>query len=74
MRPALTEETMMNPIISHDLMQARVADLHRQARRDAQARAASQAHRTRTPQRRHHVRGLAAVMARRVRTALGGTA
>ncbi len=48
----------MNPIIHHDLMQARVADLHRQARRDAQARAASQACRTRTPQRTHRVRGL----------------
>jgi hypothetical protein len=64
----------MNPIIHHDLMQARVADLHRQARRDAQARAACQAHRTRTPQRRHRVRGLTALMARRVRTVLGGTA
>jgi len=64
----------MNPIIHHDLMQARIADLHRQARRDAQARAASQAHRTRTRQRTHRVRGLTAVMARRVRTALGGTA
>jgi hypothetical protein len=64
----------MNPIIGHDLMQARITDLHRQAHRDAQARAARQACRTRTPQHRHHVRGLTAVMARRVRTALGGTA
>ena len=64
----------MNPIIGHDLMHAQITELHRQAHRDAQARAASQAHRTRTPQRRHHVRGLTAIMARRVRTALSGTA
>ena len=64
----------MNPIIHHDLMQARVADLHRQAHRDAQARAARQACRTRTPQRTYRVRGLTALMARRVRTALGGAA
>jgi hypothetical protein len=64
----------MNPIIHHDLMQARITDLHCQAYRDAQARAASQACRTRTPQRTHRVRGLTALMARRVRTALGGTA
>ena len=64
----------MNPIISHDLMQTRITDLHRQAHRDAQARAARQACRTRTPQRMHRVRGLTVVMARRVRTALGGTA
>lgn len=64
----------MNPIISHDLMQARITDLHRQARCDAQARAARQACRTRASQRRPRLRGLTAVMARRVRTALGGTA
>jgi hypothetical protein len=72
--PALTQETTMNPIIHHDLMQARVADLHRQARRDAQARAASQARHARTPQPTHRVPGLTALMARRVRTVLGGTA
>jgi hypothetical protein len=64
----------MNPIIHHDLMQASVTDLHRQAHRDAQAQAARQAHRTWTPQRRHRVRGLTALMARHVRTVLGGTA
>ena len=62
----------MNPIMYYDLMHARVADLHRQAHRDAQARAASQAHRARTAQHRHPVRRLPAVMARRMRTALGG--
>jgi hypothetical protein len=64
----------MNPIIGHDLMKARITDLHRQAHRDAQARAASQAHRTRAPQRTHRLRGLTALMPRRVRTALGGIA
>ncbi len=64
----------MNPIIHHDLMQARVADLHLQAHRDAQARAARRACRTRTPQRKHRMRGLTTLMARRVRTVLGGTA
>lgn len=61
----------MNPTLQYELMQARIADLHRQARRDAQARAANQAHRTRTPERTHRVRGLPALVARRVRTALG---
>jgi hypothetical protein len=64
----------MNPIIGHDLMQARVADLHRQAHRDAQAHATRRARRARAPQRTHHVRGLTALIPRRVRTALGGTA
>lgn len=34
---------MMSPIIQHELMQARIADLHRQAERDRMARAASRA-------------------------------
>ena len=59
----------MNPIIGHDLMQARITELYRQAHRDAQAQAASQAHRTRTTQRRHRVRGLTVVMARRAHRA-----
>jgi hypothetical protein len=64
----------MHPTIHQDLMQARVTDLHRQAHRDAQARAASQARRARAPQRRHQVRELSAVMARRVLIALSGAA
>ena len=64
----------MNPIIQHDLMQARIADLHRQAQRDALARAASRARRrARAHQHAHPVRGLPAVMARRALTALGGS-
>ena len=62
----------MHPAIHCDLAQARIADLHRQAQRDARARAASRARRARTPQRRHPVRGLPAVMARRVLAVLGG--
>lgn len=62
----------MNPIIHYELMQAHVADLHHQAHRDAQARAASQAHRARTALLRPPGRRLPTVMARRVRTALGG--
>lgn len=61
----------MHPEIHYQLAQARVADLHRQAQRDDQARAASQARRA--AQRRHPVRGLPAVMARRLLTALGAT-
>ena len=63
----------MNPIIHRDLMQARIADLHRQAHRDAQARAAHHAHRARTAQHSHPVRRLPTIVVRRVRTALGGT-
>ena len=64
----------MCPALLYYLAQTWAADLHRQAHRDAQARAASQAPRTRTPQPRHRVRGLRALMARCVRTVLGGTA
>lgn len=62
----------MYPELHYQLAQARVADLHRQAQRDAQARAAIQARRARAPQRRHPARKLPAVVARRVLTALGG--
>jgi hypothetical protein len=61
----------MHPIIHRDIMQARVADLHRQAQRDAQARTVSQARRAGT-QRRHPGHRIPAVMARRVLTVLGG--
>lgn len=42
----------MHPIIERDVMQARVADLHRQAERDRIARAASRTPRTRQEKRR----------------------
>jgi hypothetical protein len=62
----------MPPAILYPLAQTHIADLHRQARRDAPARAASRARRTRTPAPGHRDRGLAAVMARRMLTVLGG--
>jgi hypothetical protein len=71
-RPALTEEITMCSALLYYLAQARITGLHGQVHRDAQARATRQARCTRTPQRGHRVGGLTAVMARRVRTALGG--
>jgi hypothetical protein len=60
----------MPPAILYRLAQTRIADLHRQARRDAPARAAIRARRTRTP--RHRDRGFPAVVARRAFAVLGG--
>jgi hypothetical protein len=60
----------MNPIIHRDLKRARITDLHREAHRDARARATSQVHRA---QYRHRVRRLPVAVARRVRTAVDGT-
>lgn len=62
----------MPPAILYRLAQTRIADLHRQARRDAPARAAGRARRTRTFMPGHRDRGLAAVVARRVLAVLGG--
>ena len=60
----------MRPAIHHDLAQARIADLHRQAQRDALARAARQARHARAP---YSPRGrvLLAVVVRRVLIVLG---
>jgi hypothetical protein len=55
-------ETTMYSALSYDLMQARVADMHRQAQRDALARAARG---VRQPQSGHPARSLPAVTARR---------
>jgi hypothetical protein len=60
----------MHPAIQHDLAQAKIADLHRQAQHDALARAASQARNARA-QRSHSVR-FPAVAARRVLVLLAG--
>jgi threonine/homoserine/homoserine lactone efflux protein len=46
--PGATEETTTNPIIHRELMQARIADRHRQAERDRMAQAASRASRARS--------------------------
>jgi hypothetical protein len=61
----------MHPIIERDTMQARVAELHRQAGRDRTARAASQArHTPREKRRPNRALGRTAVLARRVLTSL----
>jgi len=63
----------MRPVILYYcLVQARAADPHRQARREAPARAASRARHAGTPRRGYRARRLPAVVARRVLTALGG--
>ena len=59
----------MHPIIERDIMQTRVADLHRQAQRDRMARAAALTPHTRQEKRRRRTRlapGRLAVLARRV--------
>jgi hypothetical protein len=61
----------MHPPLVYYLGQARTAELHQRAQRDAQAQAAGRASRTRIPRRRHRARGLPATVARRVRTVLG---
>lgn len=61
----------MHPIIEQETMKARVAELHRQAKRDHMARAASQtAHTRREQPRRNLVPGRTAVLARRVLSGL----
>lgn len=61
----------MHPAISHQLAQARVADLHRQAQRDALARTAARARRTRAPRRSQPLRRLPTAAAHRMLTAMG---
>jgi hypothetical protein len=63
----------MHPVILHDLAQARIADLHREARRDALAHAARRGRHPRVHQRSHSVRGLAALVARGVLNLLGAS-
>jgi hypothetical protein len=54
------------------LTYAWIADRYQQAQPDALARAASGARHSRRSPRAHRVRGLPAVVARRLRTVLGG--
>ncbi len=62
----------MHPTIQHDIMQARVADLHRQAERDRLAQAVSRGRRTLRERGRRSVPGATAtVLARRLLAALG---
>ena len=62
----------MHSVILYYVVQAQAAERHRQAQRDAPARAASRARHTRAPRRGRRARGLPAVAARRVRTVPGG--
>jgi hypothetical protein len=55
------------------LAQDWTADRYRQAQRDAPARAASQARHSPPAPRAHRARALPAVVARRLRTVLGGS-
>jgi len=59
----------MYPLSSYELAKARIADLHRQAQRDALARAARQARHPRTHRHGHPAPAHTAV--RRLLTALG---
>jgi hypothetical protein len=61
----------MNPIIHHDLMQARVAGLHRQAQLDALAQAAARARRTWAPRRSQPLRRLPTALACRMLSPAG---
>jgi hypothetical protein len=61
----------MRPITHYELMQARVADLHRDAERDRLAQAASRARRPRHQRGRHPVAAHpAAMLVRRALAAL----
>jgi len=62
----------MRAALLNYVTQAWIADRYRQAQRDAPGRAASQARHSRPSPRAHRTRALPAVMARRLRTVLGG--
>jgi hypothetical protein len=61
----------MYPTIHHQIAQARIADLHHQAQRDALGRAARRARRAQRHQPGHPGPTLPALAARRVLTLLG---
>jgi hypothetical protein len=61
----------MHPTIRYELGQARVADLHHQAQRDALARAARHPRRVSEHPPRRRLPALRALLARRVLTGLG---
>jgi hypothetical protein len=56
--------------MSYELVQARAADLHRQAQRDALARTAARARRTQAPRRSQPLRRLPAAVAHSVLTTM----
>jgi hypothetical protein len=61
----------MHPALHYQLMQARVADWHAQAQRDALARTARQAHRAQRHRPKRPVPGFPALALRRVLAVLG---
>jgi hypothetical protein len=67
--PLASPEAVMYSTINHQIMQARVADLHRQAQQDALARAARQGRRPPKHQSGRRVLRLPVITARRVLTA-----
>jgi hypothetical protein len=62
---------MRPAIFYYYLAQTRTVDQHRPAQHDAPAPPAGRARPTQTPRRWHRVRGLPAVLTRRVLTVLG---
>ena len=62
----------MHPLLVYYAVQARTAERHQQAQRDAQAQAVGRARRMRIPRRKHRARGLAAVEALRMLAVRGG--
>ena len=62
----------MRAAFHYYLTQAWTADRYPQAQRDAPAGAASRVRHSRPSPRAHRIRGLPAVVARRLRTMLGG--
>jgi hypothetical protein len=62
----------MHPTMQYELMNARVADLHRQAQRDRTARVATQSRRAQAHHRARFVLGRAVTVVARVLTLAGG--
>jgi hypothetical protein len=62
----------MHPTMQYELMNARVADLHRQAQRDRAARAAIRSRRAQAHHRARFVLGRAVTVVARVLTLAGG--
>jgi hypothetical protein len=62
----------MHPTMQYQLMNARIADLHRQAHRDAQAQAAIRSRRTQAHPRARFLLGRAVTVMARMLTLVGG--
>lgn len=61
----------MHPITSYEVAKVHIADLHRQAQRDALARAARRAHRVSAHRPGHPAAAAPSAAVRRLLTALG---